>query len=262
QAFRNNRHWELKFGSSGKVGRAAKPVTSAIAGILTRSDTIELEAADHLAVILEQVEYANTIAVKFMNITGTNAQHTNNIGFLHQRLIIVTLEGSLHELGITTKPCKLLCEAAKQTVTRVLHVVNRIIGQRIADRRPQPRTKFASLNQCWGIIFSVRLSIGSTVRQVIFFLHKSIGKTHREIISNRQAKADRTPCLLDIIATARIDPVRATEDVKTCRYTIAEEIRLSKRQAVITHIIFTSTRADTNILTTTKEVTLGNCCLY
>src|SRR5690606_17789487 len=176
--------------------------------------------------------------------------------------IIVAFEGSLHELGITTKPCKLLCEAAKQTVTRVFHVVNRIIGQRIADRRPQPRAKFASLNQCWSIIIWIRTTIGPTSRQVIFFLHKIIGKTNGEIIGNRQAKANRTTCLLDIIATARIDPVRATEDVKTCRYTIAEEIRLSKRQAVITHIIFTSTRADTNILTTTKEVTLGNCCLY
>src|SRR5690606_24716688 len=121
------------------------PVAFAVRGILIWTDTIELEAADDVRIVLEQIKDADAIITEFMDITTANAQHTDDIGFLRKRLVVVTLERGLDVLGIAAKTCELLRELAIKTVMRILHVVDGVVGQRVADRRTQPRTMLSSL---------------------------------------------------------------------------------------------------------------------
>src|SRR5690606_12211210 len=143
-------------------------------------------------------------------ITTADAQHADDIGFLRKRLVVVTLERGLDVLGVTTQTSKLLRELSIKTVMRVLHVIDGVVGQRIANRRTQPRAMFGSLKQSRCIeIFPVR------TEQIVLFLNQVIRDTCREVIRDRQAETDGTTGLLDVVVV--VYAVCTTEDVKAGR---------------------------------------------
>ncbi len=110
---------------------------------------------------------------------------------------------------------------------------------------------FGSFKQGWSIVV-----IGIRPEEVVLFLNQVIRDTRREVIRDWQTETDGTTGLLDVVVV--VYAVCTTENVKASREAVTEEIWLGKRQAVIAHIVLTGTRADTDILATSEEVTLGD----
>src|SRR5690554_1336608 len=126
-------------------------------------------------------------------MAAADDEQSNEIHLLGERLIIVAASGELHPARIAAQTCHFRGEVGIDAFTRILHVVDRVVDQRSADRRLGPSAlivdrvadETGEITYGWG-------RRGRTIAAIAVFLRSIIiRKLRREVLRDRQAEPDR-----------------------------------------------------------------------
>ena len=127
-------------------------------------------------------------------MSAARRQDANEVQLLPGEVIILAATGELHEASVAAEPSELSAEVRKYAGPRILHVVDRVVGQARADRRARPRTLTDGISDVLGDI-AADGRIGpcanhSRVPKTVTLLDKIIGEVCAQCLGDRQAEAN------------------------------------------------------------------------
>src|SRR6266478_2136205 len=258
------RHLQLRRGTPilGAAKRVPRPEGIDVA----RTDAVGGKAADKVRPHLEMIKHANTVAAKPVQNAALNVDQPDNIG--NQRGVVFGVDRTLQIGHVTADSGEVLPEVNQQAVGRVLVVVERIVIQRIAQRRRQRLAALeflADRQRCLAVAIAPEAhtrSVGRGSRKVsssTYRVYKRRGRVEGEervsriIVTICQIARQRDLLLIDRIANLQgkvfaqgeaepraetdclgavrnitISELLAIERVKAKRDTVIQQIRLDK----------------------------------
>src|SRR5215212_3652344 len=125
----------LQFERSAPVLGAAECVTRAERIDVARTDAVRRKTANQVRTHLEVIQHAQLAAAELVQHAALEMDQANDIG--DQRGVVLRVDRRLDVLHVAADTGEVLLPVDQQAVGRVLVVVQRVVVQRVADRRGQ-----------------------------------------------------------------------------------------------------------------------------
>src|SRR6185312_10252277 len=125
----------LQFERSAPVLGAAERVTRTEGIDVARTDAVRSKAANQVRTHLEVIEHAQFAATELVQHAALEVDQADDIG--NQRGVVLRVDRRLDVLHVAADTGEVLLPVDQQAVGRVLVVVQRVVVQRVTDRRGQ-----------------------------------------------------------------------------------------------------------------------------
>src|SRR5258708_2320364 len=235
---------------------------------IARTDAVGGKATDQVRPHLEVGEHANLVVADLFQNAALSMDQSDNIG--NQRGVVFRVNRTLQIGHVTADSGEVLLEVNQQTVGRVPVVVQRIVIQRIAERRghrlavlelladrqrclavtetPEADTRSVCRTQSYRSGSSVRIhpgrrrikgeqrrsrivvAIGQIARQRDLLLVDRIPKLQGKVLAQSESKPRTEAQRLGAVRNITIRELLAIERVKAKRNTVVQQIGLDKRK--------------------------------
>ena len=104
---------------------------------VARTDAVRRKAADQVRAHLEVIEHAQLAVADLVQDAALEMDQADDVG--DQRRVVFRVDRGLQIADVAADAGEVLLEVDQQAVGRVLVVVERVVVQRVADRRGQGR---------------------------------------------------------------------------------------------------------------------------
>src|ERR1700682_1045958 len=258
---------------------------------VARTDAVRGKATDEVRTHLEMIQHSD-IAAHAVQDAALDVDQTDNVR--DQRCVILCVDRRLQIAHVAAQAGEILLEINVQAVGRVLVVVQRIVIQRIADRRRQglASLKFLAHRQrrfavgeaaqtSAGRVNGTRVrrdkrrgriegeqavpsdnvvTVGKVGRQLNLLLIDRVPKLQRQIFAQPESEPRTEAEGLGAVRNEVVRQLLTLEEVETERNAIVQKIRLDQRKRVTARELAIRHRR-LRKQAAAKEVTFGNADL-
>src|SRR6185312_9796463 len=239
--FRQKVERRLRFEARAPVHRAAERVVERAVGQVARTDAARREAAHEVRAHLEMIQHAQVLTAPAGNMAAGHLQDADHVR--EDFVVVADFTLRAEEVHIAADAREVLLQLGIEAVGRVLDVVERVIGQRVADHRHRDRTVgelHAHRQRGFAVAVAAvtrndglgrrELTVVVLIDQRDFLPIDRVARRERQLFGQAEAETKVRTDSLGAVGQIIVGEVLAPVEVDATRHAIAEQIRLDEVQ--------------------------------